>query len=195
MLDTFEQRAAQLHQPLYDVYAMFLHSSRALLSGEYDEPSELADEAVAAGLEAHGPNAEVAYAGQLFCLAWDRGQLAELVPLVEEYAANAPRLPVWQVALAGYVRPRRACYEEARPIFERFVTADGLRLDDNPMFFTAAGFITETARWMDDPERAQCCSSHSPRTVTGRGHRARRCDDRAGQPLCRTGRLPRRRAR
>ena len=154
MLDTFEQRAAQLHQPLYDVYAMFLHSSHALLRGEYDRAQELADQAVAAGLEAHGPNAQVAYAGQLFCLAWDRGQLAELVPLVEEYAANAPRLPVWQVALAG-TYSEAGMYEKARPIFERFVTADGLQLDDNAMYFVAAGFLTETARWMDDPERAQ----------------------------------------
>jgi DNA-binding SARP family transcriptional activator len=154
MLEAFQRRAAQLHQPLYDVYAMFLHSCRAVVVGDYDAAQRIADQALAAGLGSHGRNAEVAYAGQLFQLAWDRGQLAELVPLVEDYAAGARGLPVWQVALAGcYVEA--GMFDEARVIFERFVEPDRVDIPDDPMFFTAAGFMVETARWMDDPVRAR----------------------------------------
>ena len=149
MLDEFEQRAARLRSPLYDVYAQFLRSCRLVVTGEYTEAERIANEALASGLASHGPNTETAHAGQMFCMAWDRGQLVDLVELVEVMAATYEAMPIWRVALAGaLVAAGRD--DEAQAVFDALVTAGGLALPDNSLFFTGACFLVEVARALGD---------------------------------------------
>lgn len=149
MLGAFEQRAASQRSPLYDVYTQFLRSCRLLVTGEYDAAERLANEALAAGLSSHGPNTEMAHAGQMFCIAWDRGQLGDIVEFVELMAASNPDAPIWRVALvASLVMAGRR--DEAQRTFDELVTADGLALPDDSLYFTGACFLVEAARALGD---------------------------------------------
>jgi DNA-binding SARP family transcriptional activator len=149
MLDEFEQRSSRLRSPLYDVYAKFLRSCRLVVTGEYEEAERIANEALAAGLASHGPNTETAHAGQMFCMAWDRGQLGDLVELVELMVGTYDAMPIWRVALAGALAAAGRD-DEARDVFHALVTDDGLALPDNSLFFTGACFLVEVARALDD---------------------------------------------
>ena len=153
MLERFRERAATLRTPLYDTYTDFLYSCRLVVTGDYDEARRIADEALASGVAAHGTSTEMAHAGQVFCRAWDHDELGELVDVVEATATDHPDFTIWRVALVGCLvaagRP-----EDAAAVLAELVTPDGVQLRDNSMYFTAACFLVEGARALDDRMRA-----------------------------------------
>jgi ATP/maltotriose-dependent transcriptional regulator MalT len=145
MLDDFERRAASQHTPVYDVYASFMRSCRAVVTGDYATAERLAGDARAAGLASHGTNTEMAHAGQMFLIAWDRGQLGDIVEFVEMTAAANPTTPIWRVALAAsLVAAGRA--DEGRIVFDELVTPDVVAVPDDSLYFTAVCFLAEVAR-------------------------------------------------
>ena len=149
MLDEFERRAATQRSPLYDVYADFLRSCRLLVTGEYDAAEALANQALAAGLSSHGVNTQMAHAGQMFCIAWDRGQLGEIVELVELTAATNEQAPIWRVALVACLAAAGRTVDAQRA-FDELVTADGVALPDDSLYFTGVCFLVEAARVLGD---------------------------------------------
>jgi hypothetical protein len=153
MLRAFRERSATLHSPLYDVYSDFLESCRLLAVGEYDEAERVANEALAAGLSAHGSNTEMAHAGQMFCLVWDRGQLADVVDFVEVTAAANPQLKIWTIALVGALAAAGRL-DDARKPFEALVTPAGIDLPDDSLWFTGVSFLVEVAKALGDGPRA-----------------------------------------
>ena len=112
MLDEFERRAATQHTPVYDVYAGFMRSCRMVVTGDYAAAERLVGEARAAGLSSHGTNTEMAHAGQMFLIAWDHGQLGDIVEFVEMTVAANPHTPIWPspwpLHSSRLVAPRRA---------------------------------------------------------------------------------------
>jgi DNA-binding SARP family transcriptional activator len=153
MLRAFRERSSTMHSPLYDVYSDFLESCRMLTVGAYDDAERLANTALGAGLSAHGSNTEMAHAGQMFCLVWDRGQLADVVDLVEVTAAANPQLRIWTVALVGALAAAGRL-DDARKPFEELVTPAGIDLRDDSLYFTGVSFLVEVARALGDAERA-----------------------------------------
>jgi DNA-binding SARP family transcriptional activator/tetratricopeptide (TPR) repeat protein len=153
MLRAFKERAATLHSPLYDVYSDFLESCRLLTIGAYDEAERVANESLAAGLAAHGSNTEMAHAGQMFCLVWDRGQLADVVDFVELTAAASPQVKIWTIALVGALAAAGRL-DEARKPFEELVTPAGIDLPDDSLYFTGVCFLVEVAKALGDGPRA-----------------------------------------
>jgi tetratricopeptide (TPR) repeat protein len=149
MLEEFERRAATQRSPLYDVYGSFLRSCRLLVTGQYDAAEQLANEALAAGLASHGSSTQMAHAGQMFCIAWDRGQLGDIVDFVEPLAASSPSTPIWRVALVGSLIAAGRV-EEAQRTFDELVTADGVKVPDDSLYFTSACFLVEAARALGD---------------------------------------------
>jgi hypothetical protein len=85
----------------------------------------------------------------MFCMAWDRGQLGDLVELVELMVGTYDAMPIWRVALAGALAAAERD-DEARDVFHALVTDDGLALPDNSLFFTGACFLVEVARALDE---------------------------------------------
>ena len=195
MLARFRERAATLHTPVYDTYTNFLYSCRLIVTGDYDEARRIADDALASGLAAHGISTEMAHAGQLFCRAWDHDELGELVDVVEATANAHPDFPIWRVALVGCLvaagRPQRAA-----EVLAELVTPDGVQLRDNSMYFTAACFLVEGARALDDRMRAGVLlETLRPYAGTGRHQRPRWRRHRSGAPVRRCRRPRHRRAR
>jgi DNA-binding SARP family transcriptional activator/tetratricopeptide (TPR) repeat protein len=153
MLTSFQERAATLHSPLYDVYSDFLQSCRMLTVGDYDAAEATANRALDAGLSSHGSNTEMAHAGQMFCLVWDRGQLGDVVDFVAATAAANPTIPIWTIALVGALAAAGRL-DEARQPFESLVTPAAVDLPDDSLWFTGTCFLVEVARALGDRQRA-----------------------------------------
>jgi hypothetical protein len=96
----------------------------------------------------------MAHAGQMFCLVWDRGQLAELVEFVEAMSAANPDWKIWTIALVGALAAAGRL-DDARVPFESLVTSDGIDLPDDSLYFTGACFLVEAARAIGDARRAR----------------------------------------
>ena len=195
MLDEFERRAATQRTPVYDVYASFMRSCRLLVTGEYAAAERLAGEARAAGLSSHGTNTEMAHAGQMFCIAWDHAQLGDLVEFVETLVADHPDVPIWRIALVGsLIAAGRAA--EAQDVFDTLVTADGVVLPDDSLYFTGACFLVEAARALGDAARGGRAAADAGALRRAHRHdRSRRRRHRTGAPLRRRRRPRRRRPR
>ena len=152
-LERLRVRAARVRQPVYDAFVGFMDATRLLLQGEYARSAQLADDALVRGLQSHGINAEMAWAGQAFIRAWDRGELAGLTDIVDQAAARAPHLAIWRVGRALCMissgRP-----EEARPVLEELVTDDGVRHNKDSLWLALSGLLVEIARAVDDRDRA-----------------------------------------
>jgi len=153
-LERFRIRAAEVRQPVYDAFVGFLDATLALMRGEYERSAHLADEALLRGLQSHGVNAEQAWSGQAFVRAWDRGELAGMLDLVEQAASRPPHLPIWRVALgtclAAAGRP-----DEAAPILAEVVTEEhGIRHNPDSLYLAMGALLVEIAREVGDRERA-----------------------------------------
>jgi len=152
-LERLRERAARVRQPVYDAFVGFMDATRLLLQGEYARSAQLADDALVRGLQSHGVNAEMAWAGQAFIRAWDRGELTGLTDIVDQAAGRAPHLAIWRVGRAMCMiasgRP-----EEARPTLEELVTEVGVRHNPDSLWLALTALLVEIARALDDRERA-----------------------------------------
>lgn len=156
-LDRFRRRAADIRQPVYDAFVLFLDATQLLIQGDYDTSARLCDEAVVLGRQSHGPNAEQTWAGHAFIRAWDRGELAGLLDLVAG-AHEVAGMPIWTLAHAACSiaagRP-----DDARRTLEVFVGPDGVALDDNSLWLSGTSLLVEIARSLGDVERSKVLRS------------------------------------
>ncbi len=126
--------ADQLDQPTLSWVNTFERATRALIAGDTERAEQLATEAVQIGTDSGQPDAAITFGAQLMSVNWQRGTLGQLVPLVEQAAADNPGLPVFvgAVALALAEAGRT---EEAHHLLEEFVVSDlELPLDVNWLF-------------------------------------------------------------
>jgi DNA-binding SARP family transcriptional activator/tetratricopeptide (TPR) repeat protein len=100
-LERLRARLAPLGRPSANAYLHYLDANDALLRGDLVAGAAAADLGLAAGERAHGGNAVQAWGAQQFLLAWARGGLGDLVPLVAQMAEDSPLMPIWRVALAA----------------------------------------------------------------------------------------------
>jgi class 3 adenylate cyclase/tetratricopeptide (TPR) repeat protein len=73
----------------------------AILSGDLDEAEHLAGAALTLGLDSGQPDAFGFYGPKLINIRARQGRLDEMVPLIEQAAADNPGLPALQAILAG----------------------------------------------------------------------------------------------
>ncbi len=153
LLAYFRTHAKALNMPLYLTYALFIEAGHRLAAGEYDEAERLADEALAVGRASHGANAEIVHGGIRYLLARDRGTLAATLDFDEQMAAAHPRLRMWRVAILGALLDAGRG-DEARRIFDSFVTGTSVRLLDDQIYLPAACALAEASAGLDDSARA-----------------------------------------
>ena len=72
---------------------------RELLSGDLPEAERLATDALNLGMEAEQPDAFTIYGAQMLNIRVRQGRLAELIPLIEQTAADMPGQAVYQAVL------------------------------------------------------------------------------------------------
>jgi hypothetical protein len=151
-LDRYRVRAAEVRQPVYDTFALFMDATRLLLEGDYETAGRMADDALSLGRTSHGPNAEQAWAGHIFVHHFDHGQLAQLVDVLSRLEGPHGQ-PIWQVAhgacalAAGDPAP-------AKQVLADLVT-DHIVPEDNSLWTTTVALLIELARCVGDVERSQ----------------------------------------
>jgi DNA-binding SARP family transcriptional activator len=171
-LEALRQRIAPFGRPGFDAYVHFLDANFALLDGDLDAAEAAATAGLEAGERSHGTNAVQAWASEQYLLAWYRGQLGALVPLVADMVEQFPAMPVWKVALAatfvaaGDPAAARAAYQP--------LVLDGLAVPEDSLWGVTLGMLAEVCWAVDDAEGAEVVAEAlTPRAdrvgVTGMG--------------------------
>lgn len=92
--------ARQLNQPTIPWAVTLEHAMRARLSGDVDLAEQLAMEALQIGTDGGEPDAESVFGVQLMGVSYERGNMGDLAPLIEEAANSLTGIPAFLGALA-----------------------------------------------------------------------------------------------
>jgi class 3 adenylate cyclase/tetratricopeptide (TPR) repeat protein len=154
-----EALAARLRIPNLTHRCMMLRTAATLLDGALDEVEQQIAELAAYG-EATGQPYVAPQAALGFRLAYERGTLAELIPLIAGLVESHPALAAWRTALIG-------CYLQADQLDEARVQLEALAADDFAMVerdnlwaVTVAG-AARTAGVLGALEIAAAAAAHS----------------------------------
>ena len=89
-----------LRQPTMIWVTLFNEAADALLSGDPDRAEQLATAALEIGTESGQPDAFGFYGAEIIGVRRQQGRYGELVPMIEQVAAENPALPVFRATLA-----------------------------------------------------------------------------------------------
>ena len=89
-----------LRQPTMMWVTLFNDAADALLSGDPESAEQLATAALEIGTETGQPDAFGFYGAEMIGVRRQQGRYGELVPLIEQIAAENPALPVFRATLA-----------------------------------------------------------------------------------------------
>ena len=89
-----------LRQPTMMWVTLFNEAADALLNGDPDSAEQLATAALEIGRESGQPDAFGFYGAEMIGVRRQQGRYGELVPLIEQIAAENPALPVFRATLA-----------------------------------------------------------------------------------------------
>ena len=129
----------------------------ALLDGRFDEVEGFATKVVQhAGQD---PNFANVYAGQLVLLGRERGESAEMLPLVSAVAEQNPGLLTYQAVLA-HLHADVGELDDARVLFEKLAADDFEDLPYDIARPTSLCVLAEVAAALGDAPRAELLYSH-----------------------------------
>jgi tetratricopeptide (TPR) repeat protein len=89
-----------LRQPTMMWVTLFNEAADALLTGDPDRAEQFASSALEVGTESGQPDAFGFYGAEMIGVRRQQGRYGELVPLIEQIAAENPALPVFRATLA-----------------------------------------------------------------------------------------------
>ncbi len=118
-LDTMRAVIRGLRQPTMIWVTLFNDAADALLTGDPDRAEQLATAALEIGTESGQPDAFGFYGAEMIGVRRQQGRYGELVPMIEQIAAENPALPVFRATLAeghmeaGHVDTARQMLEAA----------------------------------------------------------------------------------
>ncbi len=124
---------------------------RAQIAGDTDQAEQLATEALQIGTDSGQPDATVIFGGQLAAVSFQRGTYGELVPLIEQMAADNPELAGVFVAALALAHVEAGRIDDARRLLEQFAAADfDLPLD--PSWLAGTGLLRRGRHRVPRPE-------------------------------------------
>lgn len=142
----------QLDQPFMVWVESLQASTRALIAGDIHEAEELANRAFRVGSESGQPDALIVYGAQMLMVSWWRGNLGDMVDLIEGAVATNPGLPMFSGVLAmAHAEGDRP--EAARAILARFGET-GYELPMEVTWLTGIVAYAEAASQADDAPAA-----------------------------------------
>ena len=92
--------ASRLNQPFVSWVHAIERTTRSLIAGDTDRAEQSAKEAFQIGTESGQPDAAILFSAQYFGVSWQRGTLADLVPMVERAMDENPWFTPLVAALA-----------------------------------------------------------------------------------------------
>ena len=113
----------------------------------------MATEALQIGTDSGQPDAAIFFGAQLAAVSFQRGTFGELVPLIEQMAADAPEIAGAIAAALAVAHVEAGRIDDARRLLEEFAAADfDLPLD--PGWLTAMASYADAAIACRDPNHA-----------------------------------------
>jgi hypothetical protein len=100
-LDRAQALAEQLDQPFLRWPNTFMRASAAQLAGDNQRTEELANRALQIGTECGQPDAALIWGSQLATAAFQRGDVAGWIPILEQHVTENPGLPALASTLAN----------------------------------------------------------------------------------------------
>ena len=142
-----------LGQPTVRWLLMSYTCLRTLLAGELDEAEVQLADAYELGQRTGQPDAFTWYAGQLWVLLRERGQLLSLFDTVHAQVQQNPGLPAWQTVLA-LMHCLRGERDEAAAILSQLTRGGRLQVERNIMWLCVPANLLEVAEAVDDARAA-----------------------------------------
>ena len=140
-------------RPGFDTYLHFLDQCYALLEADWERARESADRGVAGGEAAHGPNAVQAWAGAMFIIARERGELAGFAEMTQQMSADFPDVAPWRVAHAATL-VAAGDPDRARAVLEPLLVDGELAIAEDLLWSTAVAILAEIVWALDLRELA-----------------------------------------
>ena len=151
-IEAHESLAGELRLPAYRWYGPLWRSMLARLSGNLDEADRLTREGAEIGEQAEDENAAVLVDVQRASTAFHRGDVDELLALVERRSPDSAAAVGWRSSLAClYADVGRL--EEARSELERIAPPEGHPRDANWLYTLSA--LAQVAALVVDARRAE----------------------------------------
>ena len=144
--------ADQLNQPPLNWANTLTRAWRAQIAGDTDQAEQLATEALQIGTDSGQPDATIFFGAQLIMVNFQRGTISELLPRIEQMAAETPGLPPLIAALAR-AHDEEGRTDDAARLLEEFAAAD-FDLPLNPVWLTGMVEYAEAAIECRDPQSA-----------------------------------------
>ena len=142
----------RLNQPFMVWVETLQRSTRSLMAGDVDAAERFANQAYQVGMESGQPDAFIVFGAQMLMVSWWRGNLGDMVPLIEGAIVNNPGLPFFNGVLAlAHAEGDRAV--PVKQILARFGQS-GYQLPMNVTWLTGMVAYAEAACGIDDAESA-----------------------------------------
>ena len=117
--------AEQLDQPFLKWAVTFTRAARAQIAGDTDQADQLATEALQIGTDSGQPDAVIVFGAQLMIVNVQRGTLDEVLPLIEQTAAEMPDLtPGVLKGVMAEAHAEADRFDEAKHLLAEFAAAD-----------------------------------------------------------------------
>ena len=151
-IETMRSSVEKLDQPTLNWTHTYLRAARALIAGDADRAEHLATEALQIGTDGGQPDAGAIFGAQLMSVSIQRGTVGELVPLIEQVAADNPGVPAFVAALTmAHAEADRT--DDARRLLDEFATA-GFDLPMDAAWLTGMALYAVAAVACGDPKYA-----------------------------------------
>jgi DNA-binding SARP family transcriptional activator len=123
-LEVMGSSAGQLDQPMLTWALTIWRAGRAMIAGDADQAERLATEALQIGTDSGQPDATLLFGMQVVSVSFQRGTLSDLVPLIEQMAAEMSDPPpsIAGFVAAAYVEGGRI--HDAMRLLEQFAASD-----------------------------------------------------------------------
>ena len=152
-LETIGTLAKQLDQPTLNWVHNYMRALRAQIAGDTDEAEQFATEALQIGTDSGQPDVAIFFGAQLAAVNLQRGTLGEMVPLLEQMAADVPEFTAAIASALAVAHVEAGRLDDARRLLEEFAAAD-FQLPLDPGWLTAMGGYAEAAIACRAPEHA-----------------------------------------
>ncbi len=150
LLDRLRSRLAPHERPGFDTYLHFLDQCYALIDADWERARESSNRGVEGGEAAHGPNAVQAWAGAMFIIAREHGELAAFAEMTEQMSAEFPQVAAWRIAHAATL-VAAGDPDRARVVLEPLLDDRRLVIDEDLLWSTAVAILAEVV-WALDHE-------------------------------------------
>jgi len=142
-----------LRQPFFQHTHVMFRAARMLLSGDFAQAEQLAEQALVFGQRLETGNVAGIYGLQMFTIRREQGRLREVAPLVKRFVEGTASSATWRPGLA-LIYSDLGMEQDARTEFEYLAADDFERLPWDALRPATLAYLSEVCAFLGDERRA-----------------------------------------